>query len=162
MTLLGLKTFKKLNLIQVLFGLSVAMFIFAKGVEVKAHGEDKPGPHGGFIQMPGAFHTEVVAEGDHRLKVYLLDMNWENPSTKDSSLEVKLQLGKKTTSFKCEMSENFYSCTLPKGNNLKKGKLEVQAQREGVKGSVAAYTLPLQWKKAEKSKEHQEHSGHHH
>ena len=39
-----------------------------------AHGEDKAGPHGGFIRMPGAYHTEVVPVSKNQAKVYLLDM----------------------------------------------------------------------------------------
>jgi hypothetical protein len=50
-----------------------------------AHGEDKAGPNGGFIRMPGAFHTELVPSGKDKLKVYLLDIQWKNPSLKNSS-----------------------------------------------------------------------------
>ena len=32
-----------------------------------AHGEDKYGPHKGFIRMPGAFHTELVLNGKNKL-----------------------------------------------------------------------------------------------
>ena len=36
-----------------------------------AHGTSEPGPHGGEIRMPGAFHVEALAV-DGRLRVYLL------------------------------------------------------------------------------------------
>ena len=45
-------------------------------VNLFAHGEDKPGPHGGYIRMPGSFHTEVVKE-KAGYRVYLLDINWK-------------------------------------------------------------------------------------
>ena len=55
---------------------------------VFAHGMNKPGPNGGEIRMPGPFHTEAKAEGANKLKVYLLDMNFKNPVTANSSVEV--------------------------------------------------------------------------
>ncbi len=63
-------------------------------LNVFAHGEDKPGPHGGFIRMPGAFHTEVVKEKEG-YRVYLLDINWKNPSVLDSAVLASIEVGKK-------------------------------------------------------------------
>lgn len=34
-----------------------------------AHGEGKPGPNGGEIRMPGAFHTEAITVEKNKLKV---------------------------------------------------------------------------------------------
>jgi hypothetical protein len=109
-----------------------------------AHGEDKPGPHGGYIRMPGAFHTEVVPNGNEELKVFLLDINWKNPLTKNSS--VQLSLGKKGKGkISCHPKDDaYFSCPLPKGTNLnKKGEFFVEAQRDGFKGNKASYALPL-------------------
>lgn len=116
--------------------------ILGDGV-VYAHGEDKLGPNGGFIRMPGAFHTEVLPLGANKLKVYLLDINWENPSVLNSSLTVSLR-SKKTSQAKCEVQENYYLCEFPMGVDLtKKGELSVEAQRENQKGNMVSYELPL-------------------
>ncbi|MBK9324228.1 MAG: hypothetical protein IPM97_14995 [Bdellovibrionaceae bacterium] len=116
--------------------------ILGEGV-VYAHGEDKLGPNGGFIRMPGAFHTEVLPLGANKLKVYLLDINWENPSVLNSSLRVSLR-SKKTSQAKCEVQENYYLCEFPMEVNLtKRGELSVEAQRENQKGNMVSYELPL-------------------
>ena len=108
-----------------------------------AHGEDKPGPNSGFIRMPGAFHTEVIPLAPNKLKVYLLEINWKNPSDTNSSLSVNLK-SKKTSQAKCEVQENNYLCEFPKGVDLtKNGELSVEAQRENQKGNKVSYELPL-------------------
>ena len=108
-----------------------------------AHGEDKPGPNSGFIRMPGAFHTEVIPLAPNKLKVYLLDINWKNPTVSNSSLRVSLKL-EKTSKAKCVVKENYYICEFPKGVDLtKKGELSVEAKRENQKGNKVSYELPL-------------------
>ncbi len=108
-----------------------------------AHGEATAGPHGGFIQMPGAFHTEVVPLGPNKIQVFLLDINFENPSTKDSALAVTHKAGTSTIA-KCEVKENSYICYLTKEIDLSKhGLLLITAQRENKKGRKIAYALPL-------------------
>lgn len=108
-----------------------------------AHGEDRLGPHGGFIRMPGAFHTELVPDGANKLKVYLLDVNWKNPSVKDSS--IKLRHGNKGELAKCTVGSGlFYVCEFSRKINLSKaGKLVVHSQRESQKGVKVEYELPL-------------------
>lgn len=113
------------------------------------HGEDKPGPNGGFIRMPSAFHTEVILTGPNTLKVYLLDMQWKNPSTKDSSLFVN-HTKDKALKTKCSVKSDYYVCTLPKNVDLKKkGELFVEAKREGQEGMVVSYELPLKLQKVD-------------
>lgn len=110
------------------------------------HGEDKPGPNGGFIRMPGGFHTEVVPLGKDRVKVFLLDIQWENPSIKNSSVNLYLSKHrqKKNVYGDCKIELNYYLCTLPRGTDItKKGKITVKAQREGMMGNEAIYDLPL-------------------
>ena len=113
------------------------------GALAHGHGEDKPGPHGGFIRMPGAFHTELVQDSANKLKVYLLDINWQNPSIKEGSVEVRY--GKKGETAKCRVTEGiFYLCTFSKKIDLsKKGSLEVLAKRENIQGNLVTYPLPL-------------------
>ncbi len=130
-----------------------------------SHGEEKPGPNGGYVRMPGPFHTEVVQIKKNVLKVFLLDMQWQNPSTNDSSLVVALKSGatsNKATSgkaiavtAKCVVPSSaagagsFYVCEFSDGVDLaKKGELKVLAQREGLKGAEVSYALPLSLKSA--------------
>ena len=121
---------------------------------VWAHGEDKYGPHKGFVRMPGAFHTELVLIGKNRLKVYLLDIEWKNPTNEKSSLEVTYNNQVKAL---CKPEKDFYSCSFPKSVNLnKKGELKLSASRNEQKGSEALYPLPLKLEIPDES-----HNAHH-
>lgn len=114
---------------------------FLYGGFALAHGEDKEGPHKGFIRMPGAFHTELVLDGKNKVIVYLLDLQWKNPSVKNSSLIMYLNDKIKAN---CEKKRNFFVCTFPKDVDLlKKGILKVTAVREDQKGMEVTYRLPL-------------------
>jgi hypothetical protein len=116
------------------------LFMFSSTIAF-AHGEDKLGPNGGFIRMPGAFHTEIIPDSKNKLKVYLLDMQWENPSVVKSNLKV-IHNGK--TEAACTIKDTFYVCIFPKSVNLKKkGKLKLIAEREEQKGMEVSYPLPL-------------------
>jgi hypothetical protein len=138
----------------------VILITILKASMVLAHGEDKFGPNGGFIFMPGVFHTEVVPTGSDKLKVFLLDIEWKNPTTKNSSVSAEIKAIKTTSLLKCETKEIYFLCSLPKGSNLNSGQLEVLAMREGQKGNLAIYDLPLKLQKKGNLKE--EHHGHHH
>lgn len=114
---------------------------------VFSHGENKPGPHGGYIQMPGAFHTEVVPMGKNRARIYLLDMHWRNPSRKGS---VEARIGKNAAT--CTPESDYFWCTFPKESDLSlKGTLVVRAEREGLKGTEVSYELPFQRKSVKPS-----------
>ncbi len=123
----------------------VAAFSLFFSSQAFAHGEDKPGPHGGYIRMPGAFHTELVQEGKSSFSVYLLDMEWKNPTTADSSVEVALKKGKKgEIKLPCQVRDVKFSCTLPKGTKIQAGdQIFISAKRQGMQGNVATYPLPL-------------------
>ncbi len=119
----------------------VICILFLNAHFVFAHGEDKYGPNKGFVRMPGAFHTELVQEGKNKLKVFLLDIQWKNPSVLNSKLQIKYN-GKDNAD--CKIQDNFYTCTFPKSVNLaKKGELKVTAEREDQKGIEVSYKLPL-------------------
>lgn len=108
-----------------------------------AHGEDKEGPHGGFIRMPGAFHTELMLSEDMSAHVFLLDMEFKNPTVKDSSIEITHVDGKKKTTFKCSvMGSNHFHC-IPEKKYSAKGKLLVKATRDKAPGNEVSYELPL-------------------
>ncbi len=126
-----------------------------------AHGEDKLGPHGGYIRMPGGFHTEVLKDSKNSIKIYLLDINWKNPSIKDSSVQLTLNDNQKTDNQKstaqCEQKTDHFVCTFPPTVDLtKKAELKVVAQRENQKGMEVTYELPLKIKPVKN-----EHSSHH-
>lgn len=136
--------------------LTAMMFMGLGSQMALAHGEDKPGPNGGFIRMPGAFHTEVVPTGSNSLKVYLLDIEWKNPSVKGASVLVTHK-GTRTTKKECTLESNYYVCQFPKNIDLKKkGELLIEAQRESQKGNVVSYELPLKLQVVDDG-----HGGHH-
>ena len=109
------------------------------------HGEDKPGPNGGPVRMPGAFHTEAVAESPVRVAIYLLDIEWKNPSIKKSSLKASFtSKSNPTTEAICKPTTKHYVCEFPANVDLNKpGTLAVQASREGQKGILVSYDTPL-------------------
>ena len=120
------------------------------------HGEDKLGPHGGYIQMPGAFHTELVLDGSHKVRVYLLDFEWKNPSVRDSSVVLTLH-GRGRVRANCVKKDDHYACEFSPVVDLgKKGALVLEAKREKEKGKSVRYELPLALSSSDKG-----HSQHH-
>ena len=139
--------------ISVIFSLTFSLSAFA-------HGEESPGPHNGYIKMLGTFHVEAAADTDGSFHVFLLDVNFTNPTIKNSSVEMAFVQGGKKQPFKCEvMGNNHFHCK-PQGKyNLSSGKLFVKAKREGAEGE-GFYDLPLKWQaNAEKTKT-MDHSNH--
>lgn len=111
-----------------------------------AHGEDKFGPNNGFVRMPGAYHTEVVPAGDDQFRVYLLDINWKNPSVKSSQVKAALT-GKKKAVAKCEVQTDHFLCKLDNGAKLSRGTLVLETTRENQKGAKVTYPLPFKLEK---------------
>ncbi|MFZ3231520.1 MAG: hypothetical protein WA160_15035 [Pseudobdellovibrio sp.] len=108
-----------------------------------AHGEDKLGPNGGYVRMPGAFHTELVPVNSNKFKVYLLDIEWKNPTLTGAKVDIYLK-GKPMKKATCEIKENYFLCNFPsKINMTKKGELKVIAEREGKIGAEVTYHLPF-------------------
>jgi len=125
-----------------LFGLFISVHLVSGAAW--GHGEDKPGPHGGFIRMPGAFHTELVMKSKKGLNVFLLDMEWANPTTESSSVKVVFKSGKKESLLNCETKQDHFWCKAPKGISIvAPGKVEITANRNGATGGLAVYELPL-------------------
>ena len=127
-----------------------------------AHGEDKFGPHKGYVRMPGAFHTELVLNGKNKLKVYLLDIDWKNPTVEKSSLDITYN---GQTKGECKPQKDYFSCEFPKSIDLRKnGELKVVAVRGDQKGADAMYPLPLKLEvppEAPAKSDHSGHGGHH-
>lgn len=115
--------------------LTVCLFIFT-GFQVFAHGEDKPGPHGGKIEMAKNVHTEVVADKDGSFHVFLLDGNLLNPTVKNSNLEAVIKTEKSEMKLSCAiMGGTHYHCKA-KAPHARQGSLNLKASREGVNVDV--------------------------
>jgi len=147
------------------FVFQFALLIFAFATQSFGHGEDKPGPNGGFIRMPGVFHTEVVPDKkDQSFHLYLLDIEFKNPTVKDSSVDAHFEhKGKPNIKFSCEvMGGNHYHCKPSQKYSSKKGKLILSVKREGQTGT-SVYEMPLKWQTPQvvPSDAHKGHDMHH-
>ena len=121
------------------------LFVLLSSSFASAHGMSELGPHKGYIQMPGSFHTEVVQNTDGSFKIYLIDIEFKNPMTKNSGVKAKLK-SKRTTELKCSAVNDYFNCTgLAKLVN--KGELTILATRDGIKGNEAIYQLPMKLQK---------------
>lgn len=105
-----------------------------------AHGENKPGPHGGWIRMPGAFHTEVVPVKEG-FKVYLLDIQFQNPIVTHSSVTASIQSNNQTISLACKSRSDYFYCTTNKKFLTQAASLELSVIRDQDKGVTMRYTL---------------------
>lgn len=143
---------------SIFFLLAVLLF----SINSFGHGEDKPGPNGGFIRMPGVFHTEIIPdEKDGSFHLFLLDIEFKNPTVNNSSVEALLeQKRNKKVKFSCEvMSGNHYHCKPDKGYSKDSGKLTLKVKRDGAEGS-AEYQFPLKWAEGVQNKKKNDHSHH--
>lgn len=131
-----------------LMAVATALLILATAITARAHGEDAPGPNGGEIRMPGAFHTEVKVQGSE-IHVYLLDMEFKNPVVENSSVEVTIHRGAKKTATKLECraskaaSPARFTCLASKFTPADGDVLKVKAKRGAFVGNDVEYTLPL-------------------
>lgn len=133
--------------------------LLAASVKSFAHGEDKLGPNGGYLKMPGGFHTEVVPEKNGQLKVYLLDINFKNPTVKNSKVAATITNGAKKD-ITCTNKRDHFLCKTTKAD-LTKGSLTIIAERNTVKGAEAIYDLPLALAKPAAETKEDDHSSHH-
>ena len=124
-------------------GILHQLLIFNVGIGF-AHGEQKAGPHGGSIMMPGAFHTELVVDKTENIaRIYLLDMAFKDATTKASEVEVHHVSNQKTTELTCKKMTDFFECRLNKSLNFESGKLSIKSKRSGISGVEINYQLPL-------------------
>lgn len=108
---------------------------------VFAHGMGKPGPNGGYIKMPGAYHVELVSS-EAETKVYLLDMNFQKLDMSKSKVSMSLK-GAKDFPVKCTKEVEFFRCDI-KGNELKMYKeLTISSSKAGEASAPSVYKLPL-------------------
>lgn len=124
---------------------AVSFFILNLGISVNvfAHGEENPGPHGGHIKMPGGFHTELEMDPQQGAHIFLLDMSFENPTVKDSSVQARFKSGKTEIPFTCSvMGANHFHC-VPQKKLPARGQLLIKPVREKAVGNEVIYELPL-------------------
>lgn len=133
--------------------------LLAASVNAFAHGEDKLGPNGGYLKMPGGFHTEVVPEKDGKLKVYLIDINFKSPTVKNSKVAASINNGSKKD-LNCTAKRDHFICDSTKAD-LKKGTLNIIAERSETKGAEAVYELPLALAKPGTEMKGEDHGSHH-
>lgn len=111
---------------------SIFVLIVLSALQLFAHGEDKPGPHGGKIEMAKNVHTEVAADKDGSFHIFLLDGNLLNPTVKNSSLDGSIKTSKEEIKLDCSvMGGTHYHCK-SKAVRPKDGKLNLKANRDGV------------------------------
>lgn len=109
---------------------------------------EKLGPHGGHYRMSRNNHIELVSELNGIFLVYLLDSQLENPTVKNSTVNLKVGDNKdKINSFECMPMEDHFYCTNPKkiitSSNIK---IFLKAKRLGTKLDEVSYPLPFKSK----------------
>lgn len=114
-----------------------------------AHGDDRPGPHGGHVRMPGAYHTELVPFADKTgVKVYLLDISFADPVTEQSWVRLIYETEDATSVTECAVKDDYFECRLPTGAKLDTGKFVISSSRRGSRSTAAVYSLPLEYRNA--------------
>lgn len=106
-----------------------------------AHGMNKKGPHGGYIKMPGAFHTELVDKGN-KMFVYLIDINFKNALSNNSHVAVTYK-GSKSVDTNCFKEKDYFICDKPKEKLNLFQEIIIRAVRNNISASEAVYGLPL-------------------
>jgi hypothetical protein len=108
-------------------------------------GGDKPGPHGGYISMPGTYHIELVDKGD-TVQVYLLDIGMKNPTITNSSVSLKF-VNDKEVEATCKTRDKYFVCNKPDAGLEKFREIRLLSVRNKIKAKAAVYKLPLQFDK---------------
>ncbi len=123
----------------------ILTFLFLLSNFAYPHGEESPGPHGGYIRMPGAFHIELVPVSKERLQFYLLDMEFKNPTIEKSNIQAKWIKGGSEKNLICVTKKDRFDCLIPKELGLKKfTQIAVQATRLEQKGVAIKYVYPFE------------------
>ncbi|MNT23525.1 hypothetical protein D3C72_1589460 [compost metagenome] len=93
--------------------------------------------------MPGAFHTEMIFDKDNQdVMVFLLDMDFKNPTLNESSVTAFYQKGKTKVAYSCMPMHNHFHCTAEKKyKTTKGGEIHITATREKAKGNEVIYKL---------------------
>jgi len=111
-------------------------------LEAQTYDEEAPGPHGGYMQRPTNFHTEVIPNKDSSFKIYLLDLELRSSVAKNSKVVAWVSSNRIRTDFQCRSQIDHFHCKGTK--TLSTGTLFVRAIRNGVVGAIdATYDLPF-------------------
>ncbi len=119
------------------------MLQFVGAKHASAHGEDKPGPHGGIIRMPASYHSEIVPRTDSSFQVYLLDIQFNNPLVNKSSVRAVVKHEGSKVELSCLVKEDHFVCETIGDTTLQSGTLALVTMRQGVTGSNQIFELPL-------------------
>lgn len=120
----------------------ILILLTALSLQVYAHGEDKHGPNGGYIRMPANFHTEVLKISDKKIHVFLLDIQFKNPTVVNSDVSASHYVGHTENKMNCRPKKKKYFECLSK-TELKEGSLKISARRNDKTSYDAFYPLPL-------------------
>lgn len=127
-----------------------SLTLLAVGAGAWAHGENHPGPHGGVIRMPGAFHTEFVQDKGPEFRIYLLDMQFRNPVTEDSRVEGLVKrpgMEKTERQLSCQPRKTFFLCRVH-GAPLEAGEeILLRSRRKGQEGGTVTYPFAARHQK---------------
>lgn len=121
------------------------LFVSLTGAELAfAHGEDRPGPHGGIVRMPSGFHSEVVPIDSKSFKVYLLDFYFKDPTIQNSKVDGTVEMETRKFPIQCQPKSEYYECTIQGADGVSMGKLKLSTVRDGMTGAEMTYDLPLE------------------
>jgi len=129
---------------QMIMSFLIICILQSAGAELAlAHGEDKPGPHGGIIRMPASYHSEIVPRTDSSFQVYLLDIQFKNPLVDESSVRAVVKHEGSKVELSCLVQEDHFVCETTGDTKLQSGILALVTIRQGVTGSNQFFELPL-------------------
>jgi len=94
--------------------------------------------------MPGTFHTEVLTYKNLGYKIFLLDINFQNPISINSSVYAKVKSKGKDYSLKCSAHPDHFYCERTGETTEKDEELLITAERSSQKGIEIKYLLPLE------------------
>lgn len=124
--------------------LSALIFLVFLSTSALAHGEDKPGPHGGHVRMPASFHTELLQDSSaFTFKIYLSDVHFGNVDNKTSELSAKALTSSGDVELSCQKVETFFQCSAPLPSGVVASELRVNSKYKDQPRATAIYKLPL-------------------
>lgn len=109
---------------------------------VLRRGSYERGPNGGYVEKPGAFHTELVPQKSGEYRVYLTDTKFKNPTVANSEVKMWLGSGKEKIDFSCKAESDSFLCST-EAKIFEAGELTVLAKRDGRQGAETIYRFPL-------------------
>jgi hypothetical protein len=119
------------------------LFAFCLSEQTLAHGMNKPGPHGGYIRMPGNYHIELVPAGKE-LKVYFLDMNFAPIPLNEATVSLTLT-GKKPLKAQCLKEMHFFRCDTKELSFKMFKEVVVESSKAGEVEATSTYKIPLKF-----------------